>query len=45
MVELLIGAILGTSKIRFAVNTGERVEFTDYGASVLDTVVPLNQVG
>ena len=44
-VELLIGAILGTSKIRFAVNTGERVEFTDYGASVLDTVVPLNQVG
>ena len=43
-VELLIGAIRGVSKIRFAVDTGERKEFTDYGACVLDTVVPLNQV-
>ncbi|QLI49413.1 structural protein [Pseudomonas phage vB_PaeM_USP_18] len=43
-VELLIGAIRGVSKFRFAVNTGERVEFTDYGVSVLDTVVPLNNV-
>lgn len=42
-VELLIGAIRGTSKIRFAVNTGDRTEFTDYGAAVLDTVVPLNR--
>ena len=42
-VELLIGAIRGVSKIRFAVDTGERKEFTDYGACVLDTVVPLNQ--
>ncbi len=42
-VELLIGAIRGVSKIRFKVNTGEREEFTDYGAAVLDTVVPLNK--
>jgi N4-gp56 family major capsid protein len=41
-VELLIGCIRGVSKIRFLVNTGERDEFTDYGAAVLDTVVPLN---
>lgn len=43
-VELLIGAIRGVSKIRFLVNTGERQEYTDYGAAVLDTVVPLNAV-
>ncbi len=42
-VELLIGAIRGVSKIRFAMNTGDRTEFTDYGATVLDTVVPLNK--
>lgn len=42
-VELLIGTIRGVSKVRFAVDTGERKEFTDYGAAVLDTVVPLNQ--
>ncbi|TRO29623.1 DUF4043 family protein [Ectopseudomonas mendocina] len=42
-VELLIGTIRGVSKIRFEVDTGERKEFTDYGAAVLDTVVPLNQ--
>lgn len=41
-VELLIGAIRGVSKIRFLVNTGDREEFTDYGAAVLDTVVPIN---
>lgn len=41
-VELLIGAIRGVSKIRFLVDTGDRNEFTDYGAAVLDTVVPLN---
>lgn len=39
--ELLIGAIRGVSKIRFAVNTGEGVEFTDYGATAIDTVVPI----
>ena len=43
-VELLIGAICGTSKIRFKINTGDREEYTDYGAAVLDTVVPLNRV-
>ena len=43
-VELLIGCIRGVSKIRFAVNTGERLEFTDNGVCVLDTVVPLNAV-
>lgn len=42
-VELLIGTVRGVSKIRFLVNTGERQEYTDYGAAVLDTVVPLNQ--
>lgn len=42
-VELLIGSICGTSKIRFKVNTGEREEITDYGAAVIDTVVPLNR--
>jgi N4-gp56 family major capsid protein len=42
-VELLIGTIRGVSKIRFAVDTGDRTEFTDYGATVLDTVVPLFQ--
>ncbi len=42
-VELLIGAIRGVSKIRFDVNMGDSNEITDYGACVLDTVVPLNQ--
>ena len=40
-VELLIGTVRGVSKIRFAVNTGNGIEFTDYGATALDTVVPL----
>jgi len=39
--EALIGGILGASKIRFAVNMGDRVEFTDRGATVIDTVVPI----
>ena len=40
--EALIGAIVGASKIRFAVNTGDdKVEFTDHGIAVLDTVVPI----
>jgi N4-gp56 family major capsid protein len=43
-VELLIGTVRGVSKIRFSVNTGDRNEFTDYGAAVLDTVVPLNKL-
>lgn len=43
-IELLIGAIRGVSKFRFNINTGDRVEATDYGVCVLDTVVPLNKV-
>lgn len=39
--EAMIGGILGASKIRFAVNMGDRVEFTDHGATVIDTVVPI----
>lgn len=41
--ELLIGAIRGVSKFRFDVNTGDGIEATDYGVTVLDTVVPLNK--
>ncbi len=40
-VELLLGAIRGVSKIRFAVDTGEGVDFTDYGATAIDTAVPI----
>ena len=40
--ELMIGSILGASKIRFAVNVGDdRIEYTDHGAAVLDAVVPI----
>ncbi|MFW1665789.1 DUF4043 family protein [Acinetobacter ursingii] len=39
--ELLIGSIRGTSKIRFAVETGEGTEFTDYGVTCVDTAVPI----
>lgn len=40
--EIMIGAILGMSKIRFAVNVGDgRIEFTDHGAAVVDAVVPI----
>lgn len=35
--EILIGAILGMSKIRFAVDHGDHKEFTDHGVAVLDT--------
>ncbi len=38
--ELLIGSIMGTSKIRFDVNNGDSNEFTDYGVTVVDTAVP-----
>lgn len=43
-VELMIGAIRGVSKTRFEIDTGDRKEWTDYGAKVLDTVVPLHQL-
>ncbi len=39
--EVLIGAILGMSKIRFAVDRGDEVQFTDHGVTVLDTAVPI----
>ena len=41
--ELLIGTVRGVSKFRFDVNVGDRSEVTDYGVTVLDTVVPLNK--
>lgn len=44
-VELLIGAIRGVSKIRFEVDTGQGKEITDYGATVVDTVVPIIGAG
>jgi len=39
--ELAIGAILGMSKIRFAVDHGDHTEFTDHGVTVLDTAVKI----
>lgn len=39
--ELLIGAILGMSKVRFAVDHGDEVQFTDHGVTILDTAVPI----
>lgn len=42
-VELLIGTVRGVSKFRFDVNVGSHSEVTDYGVTVLDTVVPLNK--
>ena len=38
-VELLIGAIRGVSKVRFAVSTDSGDVVTDYGVTVVDTVV------
>lgn len=43
-IELLIGTIRGVSKFRFNVDTGSEIQATDYGACVLDTVIPLNRV-
>lgn len=39
--ELLIGSILGSSKIRWGVETGEGLEYTDHGIAVIDTAVPI----
>lgn len=39
--ELAIGAILGMSKVRFAVDHGDHTEFTDHGVTVLDTAVKI----
>ena len=39
--EIAIGAILGMAKVRFEVDHGDKVQFTDHGVAVLDTVVPI----
>lgn len=39
--EMLIGAILGMSKIRFLVDHGDHKEITDHGVTVLDTAVKI----
>lgn len=39
--ELLIGAIRGTSKIRYLVDSGDEKQYTDYGVTIVDTAVPL----
>ena len=38
--EVLQGVIRGVSKIRFDVNTGDGNELTDYGVTIVDSVVP-----
>lgn len=43
--ELLIGTIRGVSKIRFDVDSGDSSELTDYGVTVVDSVVPIIGVG
>ena len=39
--ELLIGAILGCSKIRFGVEATNGLEYTDHGVMAIDTAVPI----
>lgn len=42
-VETLVGTIRGVAKTRFAVDVGGGAkEITDYGVTVVDTVVPLH---
>lgn len=41
-VELLIGAIRAASKVRWEVDTGQGMEFTDHGVTVVDTAIALN---
>lgn len=40
-VELLLGLIRGVSKIRFEIDHGNGMQITDYGATVIDTAVPI----
>lgn len=40
-VELLLGVIRGVSKIRYEVDHGNGKQITDYGATVIDTAVPI----
>lgn len=39
--EILIGAILGMSKVRFMVDHGDHKEVTDHGVTVVDTAVKI----
>ncbi|WP_342446728.1 phage capsid family protein [Kingella negevensis] len=39
--ELLIGMIRGVAKTRFNVDTGNGMQWTDYGVTVVDTAVPI----
>ena len=39
--ELLLGAIRGVSKIRYEIDHGNGKQITDYGATVIDTAVPI----
>ena len=39
--ELLLGAIHGTGKVRFSVDMGDSKQFTDIGVTVIDTAVSL----
>lgn len=39
--ELLVGVIRGVSKIRFLIDHGTEEQYTDFGATAIDTVVPL----
>lgn len=39
--EVLIGVVRGVSKIRFEIDYGDMKQITDYGASVIDTAVPI----
>lgn len=41
--ELLIGSILGMSKIRFDTSHGTSHQFTDHGVAVIDTAVPITK--
>lgn len=43
--ELLIGSIRGVKKVRFDVTTGAGTQATDYGVTVVDTVVPVTGIG
>lgn len=40
-VELLLGTIRGVSKIRYEIDFGDGKQFTDYGVTAIDTVVPI----
>lgn len=39
--EMLVGTIRGVSKVRFEIDFGDSKQFTDYGATVIDTAVAL----